>query len=105
MRKQTEQKRARLNLSLNLSAPHQREAWNILRTIPPGQRTDAVCRMICKGYQREDLLDGIRRVIREDLRGVELISAKEKAEQPQAGDVDDNVLGFLLALQNDGGDE
>ena len=106
MRKQTEQKRARLNLSLNLSAPHQREAWNILRTIPPGQRTDAVCRMICKGYQREDLLDGIRRVIREELHSVELVSAKEKTEQPQgAGDLDDNVLGFLLALQNDGGDE
>jgi len=105
MRKQTEQKRARLNLSLNLSAPHQREAWSILRTIPPGQRTDAVCRMICKGYQREDLLDGIRRVIREELHSVELVSAKEKTEQPQAGDVDESVLGFLLALQNDGGDE
>ena len=95
----------RVNLSLNLSAPHQREAWNILRAIPAGQRTDAVCRMICKGHQREDLLEGIRMVVREELRGVELISAKEKAEQPQAGDVDDNVLGFLLALQNDGGDE
>jgi hypothetical protein len=105
MRKQTEQKRARLNLSLNLSAPHQREAWNILRTIPPGQRTDAVCRMICKGYQREDLLDGIRRVIREELHSVELVSAKEKTEQPQAGDVDDSVLGFLLGLQREGDDE
>lgn len=89
----------RLNLSLNLSAPHQREAWNILRAIPSGQRTDAVCRMICKGYQREDLLDGIRTVIREELHSVELVSAKEKNEQPQAGDVDDNVLGFLRSLQ------
>ena len=89
----------RLNLSLNLSAPHQREAWNILRTIPPGQRTDAVCRMICKGYQREDLLDGIRTVIREELRCVEFISAKETIEQPQAGDVDESVLGFLRSLQ------
>ena len=95
----------RLNLSLNLSAPHQREAWNILRTIPPGQRTDAVCRMICKGHKQEDLLDGIRRVIREELRSVEFISAKEKTEQPQAGDVDDSVLGFLLGLQKEGDDE
>ena len=95
----------RVNLSLNLSAPHQREAWNILRAIPSGQRTDAVCRMICKGYQREDLLNGIRRVIREELHRVELVSAKEKNEQPQAGDVDDSVLGFLLALQKEGDDE
>ena len=95
----------RVNLSLNLSAPHQREAWGIIRAIPAGQRTDAVCRMICKGYKRDALLEEIRAVIREELRDVEFISAQEKTEQPQAGDVDDNVLGFLLALQNDGGDE
>ena len=105
MRKQTEQKRARLNLSLNLSAPHQREAWNILRAIPAGQRTDAVCRMICKGHKQEDLLDSIRAVVREELHRVEFVSVKEKNEQPQAGDVDDNVLGFLLGLQQKGDDE
>ena len=88
-----------------MASPFQREAWGIIRAIPAGQRTDALCRMICKGYERDALLEEIRAVIREELRGVELISAKEKAEQPQAGDVDDNVLGFLLALQNDGGDE
>lgn len=105
MRKQTEQKRARLNLSLNLSAPHQREAWNILRAIPAGQRTDAVCRMICKGHKQEDLLDSIRAVVREELHRVEFVSVKEKNEQPQAGDVDDHVLGFLLGLQQKGDDE
>ena len=95
----------RVNLSLNLSAPHQREAWNIIRAIPTGQRTDAVCRMICKGYKREDLLDSIRRIIREELHSMEFISAKEKPEQPQeAGDVDENVLGFLFALQQEGDD-
>ena len=95
----------RVNLSLNLSAPHQREAWGIIRAIPAGQRTDAVCRMICKGYKRDALLEEIRAVIREELHSVEVVSVKEKTEQPQAGDVDESVLGFLLALQNDGGDE
>ena len=95
----------RVNLSLNLSAPHQREAWGIIRAIPAGQRTDAVCRMICKGYKRDALLEEIRAVIREELHSVEFISVQEKTEQPQAGDVDESVLGFLLALQNDGGDE
>ena len=97
--------RRRVNLSLNLSAPHQREAWGIIRAIPAGLRTDAVCRAVCRMYEQDTLLEAGRQIIREELRGVELISAKEKAEQPQAGDVDDNVLGFLLALQNDGGDE
>ena len=95
----------RLNLSLNLSAPHQREAWHILRTIPAGQRTDAVCRMICEGHKRETLLTSIRAMFREELSQVEFVSVKEKSDEPQAGDVDDSVLGFLLALQNDGGDE
>lgn len=94
----------RLNLSLNLSAPHQREAWNILCAIPAGQRTDAVCRMICENHKRDALLDSIRMAVREELRGVEFISAKEIFEQPQAGDVDESVLGFLLALQQEKGD-
>ena len=89
----------RVNLSLNLSAPHQREAWGIIRAIPAGQRTDAVCRMICKGYKRDALLEEIRAVIREELHSVEFISVKETTKQPQAGDVDDSVLGFLRSLQ------
>lgn len=101
MRKQTEQKRARLNLSLNLSAPHQREAWRRLCAIPSGQRTDAVCRAICRMYKQDALLEAVRQIVREELRGVEFISEKETTEQPQAGNVDDNVLGFLLSLQND----
>lgn len=88
-----------------MASPFQREAWKRLCAIPSGQRTDAVCRAVCRMYEQDTLLEAVRQIIREELRGVELISAQEKTEQPQAGDVDDNVLGFLLALQNDGGDE
>ena len=95
----------RLNLSFSMASPFQREAWKRLCAIPSGQRTDAVCRAVCRMYEQDTLLETVRQIIREELRGEELISSKEKAEQPQAGDVDDNVLGFLLALQNDGGDE
>ena len=98
-------RRKRLNLSFSMASPLQRETWRRLCAIPSGQRTDAVCRAVCRMYEQDALLEAVRQIIREELRGVELISAKEKAEQPQAGDVDDNVLGFLLALQNDGGDE
>ena len=94
----------RLNLSLNLAAPHQREAWNILRAIPAGQRTDTVCRMICESRRRETLLDRIRGIVREELHSMEFVAEKEKSERPQAGDVEENVLGFLLALQQEEGD-
>ena len=50
-------------------------------------------------YEQESLAETVRRIVREDLRSVEMISAKKKFEQPQAGDVDDNVLGFLRSLQ------
>ena len=89
----------RLNLSFSMASPFQREAWKRLCAIPSGQRTDAVCRAVCRMYEQDTLLEAVRQIIREELRGVELISAKEKAEQPQAGDVDDNVLGFLRSLQ------
>ena len=94
--------RQRLNLSFAMSSPFQREAWELLTAVPPGQRIDAVCRAVCQMYGQKSLLEIVRQTIREELRGVEMISAKEESEQPQeAGDVGDDVLGFLFALQRE----
>ena len=46
------------------------------------------------------LLSAIRGLIREELRNLDLTT--EKSQQAQAGDMDENVLGFLLALQQEG---
>ena len=89
----------RINLSLNLSVPHQREAWKVLRAIPARQRTSTVCRMICQAREQEGLLEAIRALFREELGRVAFVSETEKREPTQAGDVDDNVLGFLRSLQ------
>jgi len=91
----------RLNLSLNLSIPQQREAWRILRAIPSGRRTDAVCRMVLEHKRQTELLDAIRTTIREELQKAKIVSSTKTEEQPQAGDVGDDVLGFLLSLQSD----
>ena len=90
----------RLNLSFSLASPPQREAWSILRSIPAGQRTDAVCRMVCRAHEQEALLSAIRGLIREELKDLQLKTEPET----QAGDVDESVLGFLRSLQEDGGD-
>ena len=90
--------RRRLNLSLSMQAPHQREAWKILRTIPPVQRTDAVCRMVCRAQEQEALLDTVRRAIREELKHFDFTATERPARQP-AGDVDESILGFLRTLQ------
>ena len=86
-----------------MASPLQREAWKVLRSIPPGQRTDAVCRMICRSKEQNELLGGIRHVIREELDKIQIISTAEESTA-QAGDADENVLGFLLSLQDDRGD-
>ena len=95
----------RINLSLNLSVPHQREAWKVLRAIPARQRTSTVCRMICQAREQESLLEAIRALFREELGRVAFVSETEKQEPTQVGDVDDSVLDFLLGLQREGDDE
>ena len=91
----------RLNLSFSMASPFQREAWERLCAIPAGQRTDTVCRAVCRMYEQESLLEAVRQMIREELHSVEITSAQEKSEQLQAGDVDESVLGFLFSLQDD----
>ena len=92
----------RLNLSFSRASPFQREAWERLCAIPAGQRTDTVCRAVCRMYEQDSLLEAVRQMIREELHSVEIISAKEGSDQPQeTGDVGDDVLGFLFALQDD----
>lgn len=87
-----------------MASPLQREAWAVLSTIPAGQRTDAVCHAVCRARERDNLLDAVRLAIREELRGVELTTEKSVRAQ-RAGDIGSDVLGFLLALQeNDGGE-
>lgn len=68
---------------------------DILRAIPAGQRTDAVCRMVCKAQEQDALLSAMRGLIREELRDIQCKSEQTK----QGGDVDESVLGFLRALQ------
>ena len=94
--------RRRLNLSLSMQTPHQREAWKILRAIPPGQRTDAVCRMVCRAQEQEVLLDTVRSAIQEELRCFRFEQRTTENERQQAGDVDETILGFLRALQEEG---
>ncbi len=86
----------RLNLSFSLASPQQREAWRILRAIPSGRRTEAVCRAVCQA----DLADTIRTIIREELQNIHI--EKENNTGTQAGDIDEDVLGFLRSLQSGG---
>lgn len=94
----------RLNLSFSMASPLQREAWAVLSAIPAGQRTDAVCHAVCRAHEEATMLDALRAVLREEWGGSG-VSPEKQTRAQEAGDVGDDVLGFLLALQeNDGGE-
>lgn len=86
----------RLNLSFSMTSPIQQRAWKKLMDIPAGQRSAAVCRMICEHREQQELLDAVRQAIRQELQGSQI---KFTQAAPQAGDIDDDVLGFLVSLQ------
>jgi len=75
----------------------QRDAWERLSAVAPGQRMEAVCRMINGYMEQQELLEAVRRTIREELTGVSF--TKTTTQPEQAGAVDEDVLGFLRALQ------
>ena len=86
----------RLNLSFSMTSPIQRQAWKKLMDIPAGKRTDHVCRMICEHKNQQELLEAVRQAIRQELQGSQ-IQITQVA--PQAGSIDEDVLGFLASLQ------
>ena len=91
----------RLNLSFSMRSPIQRQAWRTLMDIPAGERTGAVCRMICEHKNQQELLDAVRQAVRQELQGSQI---KITEATPKAESIQDDVLGFLAALQEEGDD-
>ncbi len=93
----------RLNLSFSMAVPYQREAWKLLHTIPSGQRTSAICRMLLAHQNRTELLDAIRSIVREELQTSRIPKAeKNESNSPRTEDLDHYVLSFLASLQEEG---
>ena len=91
----------RLNLSFSMASPIQRQAWKRLMDIPAGERTEHVCRMICEHKNQRELLEAVRQAVRQELQGSQI---KITEAAPKAESIQDDVLGFLAALQEEGDD-
>ena len=65
--------------------------------IPAGERTGAVCRMICEHKNQRELLEAVRQAIRQELQGSQDPNRTSSARRP--GSIDEDVLGFLASLQ------
>ena len=96
--------RRRLGLTLFMSSPLQRRAWELVSAIPAGQRTEAICMAVCRDQDRSEMLDALRTVLQEG-GASELKSEEPEKEMRESGGIDDNVLTFLRSLQGDGGDD
>ena len=84
-----------------MASPIQRQAWRTLMDIPAGERTGAVCRMICEHKNQRELLEAVRQAVRQELQGSQI---KITEAAPKAESIQDDVLGFLAALQEEGDD-
>ncbi len=99
----------RVNLSLTLNSALHRQAWNIIKDFPVGQRTEEICQIICewcKLKNRKTLLENFRSVIREELQNLQIgavMDSPEKIKEPEPQSVSDDVLGFLRSLQDGDG--
>ena len=91
---------ARFGTTLFLDNPLHRQAWEILSAIPAGQRTNWLCLALCQQAQREQFLLDLKIILQAELQSS---SHPQSISRPQpAGSVDDDVLGFLRALQEEG---
>lgn len=90
----------RFGATLYLDQPLHRQAWEILSAIPAGQRTNWLCLALCQQAQREQFLQDLKTILQTELQSS---SYPQTILQPQpTGSVDDDVLGFLRALQEEG---
>ena len=70
----------------NLQNEEHRRAWEILQTVPEGQKNAFLVQVILENAQREELETILRRVLREEL----------KPQQEEA--IPQEMMGFLGSL-------
>lgn len=93
-------------MSLSMDNPEQRAAWKLLQGLPKGSRTDYVCRRLTEREHSEELAAIVYASAMKALDEYGgMITKPDPNRQIAAGNVDDDILGFLSALQNEGDDE
>ena len=94
---QDKPKTARFGTTLFLDNPLHRQTE---APTPAGQRTNWLCLALCQQAQREQFLKDLKAILQTELQNS---SDPQAISRPQpAGSVDDDVLGFLRALQEEG---
>ena len=78
--------------------PDHRRAWEILKSVPAGQKSSYLVQVILKDQESSRLEKSIRQIIREELKDVSLSeSEKYKAEKEE---IPSQMLEFLSGLED-----
>ncbi|MFR5293603.1 MAG: plasmid segregation centromere-binding protein ParR [Clostridium sp.] len=76
-----EVKRPVFSFRLNLDNPDHKKAWEILQSVPDGQKSSYLVQVILKDQENNQLEKSIRQAIREELAGVSISGSGESVSK------------------------
>ena len=80
----------------NLKRASHREAWELLKAVPMREKNDFVVQAILENERRESLENTLRRVIREELKGISIQPVKQ--DEPS---IPQGMMDFLASLTDE----
>lgn len=80
----------------NMENPKHRQAWEILQSIPEGQKNQFVVSAILTSREGEYLEQVIRQAVREEMRNGAPLQEQEMEEAPEG--IPEQMMGFLEQL-------
>ena len=88
-----EMSRPRFSFRPNLQNEEHRKAWDILQSVPEGQRNAFIARAILENVRQDTLENTLRRVLREELQ-----ASPVQRESGQEDTIPQEMLRFLDSL-------
>ena len=85
--------RHRFSFRPNLQNEEHRKAWDLLQSVPEGQRSTFIARAILENVRQDTLESTLRRVLREELR-----ASPVQPEAEQEDTIPQEMLRFLDSL-------
>ena len=74
-----------------------KRAWEILQSVPNGQKNAFLVQAILQSADSENLIEKIRMVFREELKGVQISPEKNMGEQEDG--IPSQMLDFLSGME------
>ena len=81
----------------NLNEPQHRRAWALLQQVPPAKRKEFLVQSILAAEQTDRLEKSIRKVVREELQAVNIITNAVPSSLSENA-IPDSALDFLNSL-------